>query len=250
MRFLAAMAVAGCVALGAQSASAQTDDSRFYINLSGAFEPGSQTYSDDGTFRLYDETGRLSVSSEVSSGAVLDVAVGGRVSGNFTFGLGFHRTSGSDVATVSGNAPHPIFFGRPRTFSKDLEALTRTEQALHISVGYLVSVGEKLDLHVTAGPSQFRFNQQVPVSVTITETSGTFAAVQATVATASRKRNVWGGHVGADLSYPVFESGAAVFRLGAYLRYAAASSEFRVVSNSVTTKLGGVQLGAGVRVRF
>lgn len=249
MRFLAALAVAGVV-LGAQSVNAQTDDSRFYINVSGAFEPGSQTYADDGTFRLYDETGRLSVASEVSSGAVLDVAVGGKVTGNFTFGMGFHRTSSSDPATVSGSAPHPIFFDRPRSFSQTLDDLTRTEQALHISVGYLVSVGEKLDLHITAGPSQFRFAQQVPGSVTIAETSGTFTTVQATVATESRKRNAWGGHVAADLSYPIFESGATTFRLGAFVRYAEASSEFQVVTNTVTTKLGGVQFGAGLRVRF
>jgi hypothetical protein len=249
MRMVAALVMAGWL-VGVSGAWAQTDESRFYINVNGAFEPGTQTYADDGTFRLYDETGRLSVSSEVSSGAVLDFAAGARVSGNFTFGLGFHRTSSSDVATVTGTAPHPIFFDRPRNFSQTLNDLTRTEQALHISVGYMAMVGEKLDVHITAGPSQFRFAQQVPGSVTITETGTALTQVQATVATASRKRNTWGGHVGADLSYPLFESGATTFRLGAFVRYAAAASEFEVVSNSVTTKLGGVQFGGGVRVRF
>ena len=250
MRFVAAMVLAGTVALIPSGVSAQTDDSRFYINVNGAFEPGSQTYADDGTFRLYDETGRLTVSSEVSSGAVLDFAAGAKVMGGFTLGLGFHRTSSSDPAAVSGAAPHPVFFDRPRSFSQTLDALTRTEQALHLSLGYVVALGEKLDLHLTAGPSQFRFAQQVPGSVTIAETGSSFATVQATVATEQRKRNTWGGHVGADLSYPVFESGAASFRLGGFVRYAAASSEFQVVTNTVTTKLGGVQIGGGVRVRF
>lgn len=249
MRIVTALVMTGLLA-GVSEASAQTDDTRFYINLNGAFEPGTQTYADDGTFRLYDETGRLSVSSEVSSGAVLDAAAGIKVTGGFTFGLGFHRTSSSDTATVSGAAPHPVFFDRPRNFTQTLDALTRTEQALHLSIGYMVMVGEKLDLHITAGPSQFRFAQQVPGSVTIAETGSAFTTVQATVAVEQRKRNAWGGHIGADLSYPVFESGAAAFRLGAYMRYAAASSEFQVVTNSVTTKLGGVQIGAGVRVRF
>ena len=250
MRFAAAMVLAGTVALIPSGVSAQTDDSRFYINVNGAFEPGSQTYADDGTFRLYDETGRLSVSSEVSSGAVLDVAAGVRVTGGFTVGLGFHRTSSSDAATVTGAAPHPVFFDRPRAFSQTLDALTRTEQALHLSVGYVLLLGEKLDVHITAGPSQFRFAQQVPGSVTIAETGSALTSVLATVAVEQRKRNAWGGHVGADFSYPVFETGATTFRLGAYMRYAAASSDFPVVTNTVTTKLGGVQIGAGVRVRF
>lgn len=249
MRFVTALAMTGLL-VSAGTAAAQTDDTRFYINVNGAFEPGTQTYADNGTFPLYGENGTLSTSSEVSSGAVLDFGAGARVTGNFTFGLSFHRTSSSDPATVTGAAPHPIFFDRPRNFSTTLEDLERTEQALHISVGYLVKVGEKLDLHITAGPSQFRFSQQVPATVTITETGSTFTTVNAAVATAARKRNVWGGHVGADLSYPVFESGAAAFRLGAYVRYAGASSEFEVVSNTVTTKLGGVQVGGGVRVRF
>ncbi len=251
MRFLAAVAVAGYVALGAQGASAQTDDSRFYINLNSAFEPGSQTYTDDGTFPLYDETGRLSVSSEVSTGAMLDFAAGGRITGAFTFGLGFQRASSSDPATVSGAAPHPIFFNRPRAFSQNIEGLTRTEQALHLSVGYLVDVGEKLDLHITAGPSQFRFAQQVPGSVAIEETSGQFTSVRPVVGIVSRKRNDWGAHVGVDLSYPVYELDTTTFRLGAFLRYAEASSDFQVVSgNPVKTDLGGVQMGVGVRVRF
>ena len=250
MRFSAAIVLVGAVALMPSVVSAQTDDSRFYINVNGAFEPGSQTYADDGTFRLYDENGRLSVSSDVSSGAVLDFAAGVKITGNFTMGLGFHRTSSSDPATVTGAAPHPVFFDRPRNFTQTLDALTRTEQAMHISVGYVVALGEKADLHITAGPSQFRFAQQVPATVTISETGSAFTSVLATVAVEQRKRNAWGGHVGADLSYPVFESGAASFRLGAYMRYAAASSDFLVVTNTVTTKLGGVQIGGGVRVRF
>ena len=250
MRFLTAVAVAACVGLSAVEAAGQTDEPRYYINLNGAFEPGSQTYADDGTFRLYDEDGRLNVSSEVSSGAVLDFSAGLILYEQFTLGLGFHRTSSSDPAIITGSAPHPIFFDRPRAFSQTLDDLTRTEQALHFSAGYLRTFNEKFELHVTAGPSQFRFAQQVPASVTIAETSSTFTAVQATVATASHKRNVWGGHVGADLSYPVFESGAALFRVGGYMRYAAASSEFAVVTNTVETKLGGFQIGAGVRVRF
>lgn len=250
MRFAAAMVLAGAVALIPTGVSAQTDESRFYINVNGAFEPGTQTYADDGTFRLYDENGRLSVASEVSSGAVLDFSAGARVTGNFTVGLGFHRTSSSDEATVSGTAPHPIFFDRPRSFSQTLSDLTRTEQALHISVGYLVKVGEKLDLHITAGPSQFRFAQQVPGSVTITETGSSFTTVNATVAIEQRKRNAWGGHVGADLSYPIYEAGATQLRLGGYVRYAEASSSFVVVTNTASTKIGGIQYGAGVRIRF
>ena len=93
MRLVRALVMAGLLA-GVNDAAAQTDESRFFLSVSGAFEPGTQTYADDGTFSLYDEVGRLSVgSADLSSGAVLDFGVGARVMGNFTVGANFHRTS-------------------------------------------------------------------------------------------------------------------------------------------------------------
>lgn len=249
MRLLTALVVASVLA-GVGEAAAQADESRFFLSVSGAFEPGKQTFADDGTFPLYDETGRLSVGSEVSSGAVLDFGVGARVTGNWTVGANFHRTSSTSEATVAGQAPHPIFFNRPRSFSSTVADLKRSEQALHLSVGYRLPINEKLDVHFYAGPSQFRFKQEVVSSVTITETSAAFTSVNAVTAVAARKDNAWGGHVGADLSYAVYQMDTTTFRLGGYIRYAEAASEFLVVSNSVKTKIGGVQLGVGLRVRF
>lgn len=250
MRFAAAMVVVGVAAFGPAAASAQTDEPRFLLSLNGAFEPGSESFSDDGTFTLYDEAGRLSVASEVSTGAILDMGVAARITGRFTLGISAHRGASGDVVTVNGQAPHPVFFNRPRAFSLSLEEVKRIEQALHLSAGVLVPLGEKLDVHIYAGPSQFRFSQQVVGSVAITEQSGTFAAVNATPTVVARKKNTWGGHIAADVSYPILQVGAATFRLGGFLRYAKASSEFEVVSNTVSTKVGGMQFGGGLRVRF
>jgi hypothetical protein len=248
MRVLTIVMVAALHA-GATEAAAQTDQSRFFLGVSGSFEPGTQTYDDNGTFTLYDETGRLNVGSEISSGAVLDFGVGARVGGNFLVAANFHRTSSTDEGTVSGQAPHPIFFDRPRSFTATVSDLKRTEQALHLSFGYRLGVTDKLDLQFLAGPSQFRFTQEVPAGVTIAEGTG-FTSVTATTTVTTRKDNTWGGHIGADLSYAVYQSGSTSFRLGAYARYAEAASEFQVVSNAVSTKVGGAQFGAGLRVRF
>lgn len=249
MRLLTTL-VAASVLAGAVEAAAQTDQSRFFLGVSGAFEPGTQTYADNGTFTLYDETGRLTVGSEISSGAVLDFGVGARVGGNFLVAANFHRTSSTDEATVSGQAPHPIFFDRPRSFSATVADLKRTEQALHLSIGYRLGLTDKLDLQILAGPSQFRFTQEVVGGVSIAETGGTLTSVNATSTVANRKANTWGGHVGADLSYAMYQSDETSFRLGVYARYAEAASEFLVVSNPANTKVGGTQFGAGLRVRF
>lgn len=249
MRLLTTL-VAVAVLAGATNAAAQTDQSRFFLGVSGAFEPGTQTFEDNGTFTLYDETGRLNVGSEISSGAVLDFGVGARVAGNFLVAANFHRTSSTDESTVSGQAPHPVFFDRPRSFSATVADLKRTEQALHLSLGYRIGLSDKVDLQILAGPSQFRFTQEVVSAVAIAETGGTLTSINATPTVTRRKDNTWGGHVGADLSFALYQSDTTSFRLGLYGRYAEASSEFLVVSNTASTKVGGTQFGAGLRVRF
>jgi hypothetical protein len=249
MRVAAAVMVAGMLA-APEAAWAQPAETRFLLSLSGAFEPGSESFTDDGTFTLYDEAGRLSVASEVSTGAIIDLGVGMVVRAPFTLGLGVHRGASADTVSVSGQAPHPIFFNRPRSFSLEIDDVKRIEQAVHFSAGVLLPINEKFDVHIYGGPSQFRFSQQVVSSVTITEASGAFTAVNVTPAIEARKKNTWGGHIAADFSYAVVELDNAVFRLGAFLRYAQASSEFQVVNNTVSTKVGGMQYGAGLRVRF
>lgn len=250
MRVAGALAVAAVVAIGPSVAWAQTDESRFMLSLSGAFEPGDEEFTDDGTFRLYDETGRLTVSGRSSTGAILDAGVGVRVVGNFTLGVSGHRGASADEATVTGQAPHPLFFNRPRSFSVTVPETKRIEQALHLSAGVLVPLGDKLDVHIYGGPSQFRFSQQVVGEVIIQEANAAATAVNVTPTIVARKKNSWGGHIGADFSYPVAQIGNGSFRLGAFVRYAQASSEFQVVSNTVSTKVGAIQFGGGLRVRF
>lgn len=249
MRLVTALVVAGVLA-GVSEAAAQADQSRVFFSVNGAIEPGKQTFSDDGRFRLYDEDGRVSVSSEVASGPVIDFGLGARVVGGLTVGASFHRTSATDEASVSGQAPHPIFFDRPRSFSATVTDLKRTEQALHLSLGYRFALTPAFDVHVFGGPSQFRFTQDVVNNVSIAESGTGFTTVSATPSTDTRRANAWGGHVGVDASYALWQDGNTSFRLGAYVRYAEAASEFQVVTNSVNTKIGGTQFGAGLRVRF
>ena len=130
----------------------------------------------------------------------------------------------------------------------------RIEQALHFSVGYLVPLGEKLDVHIYGRPVAVPLLAAGASAGTcvITEASGAFTSVQrATRPSSRRKKNVWGGHIGADFSYPICaDRQRLVPPRRASCATPQASSEFQVVSNTVATKVGGVQIGGGLRVRF
>ncbi len=247
MRVAAAVVVAAVAAFGPSVAFAQTEEARVLISASAGFQPGDQAWTDDGTFTLYDEAGRLTVGSDVSIGAFWDLGVAVRVNRGFTVGIGMHRGSGTEPIVVAGQAPDPAVFNRLRPFTATVDEGKRVEKAIHLSAGYLVPLGSKFDMHVFAGPSKFRYEQDVVDSVTIVETGATFTATPNVV---TRKDSTWGAHFGADVSYPVYQSFSTTVRLGAFLRYAKGASDLQVVSNRVSTDSGGFQYGGGIRFRF
>jgi hypothetical protein len=67
---------------------------------------------------------------------------------------------------------------------------------------------------------------------------------------AKREESPVGGHIGADVTYKFYESGRMKIGAGAFLRFAGASADIQVLDNVVSTDLGGVQLGFGLRTRF
>ena len=125
--------------------------------------------------------------------------------------------------------------------------LERKEQAIHYSLGYLMPLSERADLHLYAGPSQFLFSQQVVEAVTVTENPA-FTVTPNDLA--ERNGTSWGGHAAADLSFLVWEGLTSSARLGIFARYAGSASEFRAIDEDVDGNLGGMQFGGGLRFRF
>ena len=120
MRVAAAVVVA-VAAFGPSVAFAQTEEARVLISASVGFQPGDQAWTDDGTFTLYDEAGRLTVGSDVSIGAFWDLGFAVRVNRGFTVGLGMHRGSGTEPIVVAGQAPRPRVFNRLRPFTATVD---------------------------------------------------------------------------------------------------------------------------------
>lgn len=247
------MLVAAGMALAAASgASAQgrTDESRVYLSLNGGFEAGSETLSDTRTFTVYGERGSYTFETEAGGGALFDLGAGVKVWRQMSIGLGYHRVSGTSDGTVTGSVPHPLFFDRPRSFSERAGGLDRTEQAVHITFGWTVPVGEKLDVMVFGGPSQFRVEQGVVSSVNPAEQGPPYTTVVVQPQVTTQKESTWGAHVGVDGTYNIMASGRARLGLGGFLRWAGGSTDIEVLDNEVQTSPGGFQIGAGLRMRF
>lgn len=247
------IAVCALCLAGAREASAQpiqdwTD--RGYFNFNIGFESTSGTLNDDANFVLYDEPGTKEVQASVDSGAFIDFSVGGRVWKNVSAGIGFHREATTGQATAEASVPSPVVFLSNRPVAVSADDLKRSERAIHLQVGYMIPLNEKLTVHVFAGPSFFRLSQDVVGDLTFAE-QAPFTTVNATPTVVNRSDSVTGAHIGGDVSYVLYDTGTAKIGGGFFMRYAGATGRVTVLdSDEVESDLGGLQFGFGLRVRF
>lgn len=222
---------------------------RGYFNLNVGFESASDDFTDTGTRRIYDENANLSTAQSVDSGAFFDFSAGARVWRNVSVGIGFHQGSTDSDATIEGGVPHPLFFNRPRAFNASATNLERSERAVHVQLGYMIIVSDRLTAHAMLGPSFFKVRQDVISDFTFTEGPG-FTSVTVTPTVAERVDTPVGFNIGIDLAYKIVDVNPVKVGAGLLLRYAAAKAEIQLLQNTVETDLGGFQVGVGARLRF
>jgi outer membrane protein with beta-barrel domain len=223
---------------------------RAYFNFNIGFETTSGTLNDSVTFPLYGESGLKSVEQNVDSGSFIDFSGGTRVWRNVSVGIGYHRGSNTSEASGTASVPNPIFFNTNRAAAVSASDLDRTEYAVHLQFGYMIPLSDVLSVHVTAGPSFFRLQQDVLSDMTFTEGGFPFSTVTATPVVVERKDSVTGVNAGVDVAYQFYDGGDYKIGAGVFLRYAGASARITVIENEVDSDVGGLQIGFGARFRF
>jgi hypothetical protein len=241
----------GVLAGTANQASAQgaTWADRGYINVGWGVESGSSTMADTKTASVYEETATFNTSSTFTSGSLFDVGAGIRLFKNLTVGVAYHQEQNDTEAEITGSVPSPLFFNRPRTLSAT-EPLDRKEAATHVTLGWVVAINDKFDIHITGGPSFFRLTQEVISTVSQSETTATATTVGADFDKIEAKKSVTGYNVGADVTYIFWSNDSIRLGAGGFFRYTNAETELQMLSTSQPTKLGGTQFGLGARLRF
>lgn len=251
-RTLRAALVAAMLAGGGQPAWAQgmewTD--RVFGSVSFGFEGGSAEVSDSRSFTVYGESASIGSTSSFDADSIIDVQLGVRAWRNLGVALAYHAQSTTGTADVSGSIPHPIFFDRPRNFSESLDGIDRDEQATHLQIGWMVPFNDNLDVFLYGGPSFFRLSQELIADVTVAEQPPAFINVVVQPNLETRKKNATGFNVGADVAYMLYTTDRVRLGVGGFLRFTRATAEVSLANSVVETKLGGVQTGVGLRVRF
>jgi hypothetical protein len=247
-----ALLVAGAllVALVGEASAQMGPDRDYYVSVSGGRQTGTTDLSDQRTFTIYDEPGTIIVNGTVGSLSFFDLAVGRRITGGWTVGLGFHRGTKDGSSVVVMGVPHPLFFGRGRDRSEAVGGLAREEHATHLQIGYLWDLTDELQLHVVGGPSFFRVKQISVTDVQFSEVGPPFDQINIAVNVTTRSKNVTGGHVGADLTYRFYETDRFAMGAGGFVRWTGASAELTFLDSAITSNAGGFQYGVGLRFGF
>ena len=223
-----------------------------FINANGGYQVTKTDFTDTVDFTLFAEDGDFKADYQVAAGPLFDVS-GGVMLGRYgAVGVGVSRFRTQDDAAVTARLPHPLFFDRDRIVSGTASSLTREEIAVDVQAIWILPIARHFDLSLFGGPTFFIVEQDLVTSVSNTETfpfdTTTFDAANAQ----RQSQSGIGFNVGVDFTYFLQAAGpGARVGLGTLVRFSRASIDFASEDgDTIAVDAGGIQVGAGLRVRF
>ena len=232
-----------CLALCAMAtpASAQmTWTDKGFFNLDGGVQVGSSDVTVTTPFELYFEPGSLSSALDIKGGGFFNLAAGYKVWRNLAVGAGLTFTSSNGDAAITASVPDPLEFDHHRTVATSATDLKHSETQFHITGTWMLPVTDKMDVGFNFGPTFFSVNQEIPTALEVSEPGPTVTSV----AIDELDESTVGIHFGIDVNYMINPR----FGVGGMARYVWGSVDLENSTDSL--KLGGFQIGGGLRVRF
>jgi opacity protein-like surface antigen len=242
-----AVVAAVLVLIGTTAFAQSGEPLRGFVSINGGYQASSTDFRDSIVFTEFVEQGSIDSSYNVKTGPQLDVAGGARVWRSLGIGAGITRFSNSGTATVTGKIPHPFFFNQTRSVEGEAAGLKREELAFHIQAMAMVPGGERLSLVVFGGPSFFNVKQGIVQKLQYSQQYPYDTATFSGVDTDTPSESAIGFNAGADVGY-FFARNVGI---GGVIRFIRASVDFTSIDGeTVPVDAGGVQAGAGLRLRF
>jgi hypothetical protein len=185
--------------------------------------------------------------------------VGGGIRfGRFGVGLSVSRFADRQVASSSIVVPNRSLFNRTSSASATTQdPLLHNELALHLEARYVANL-PRVSVALFAGPSFFTIDKEVITGDHYTETFNFATAAQTEAISGydkeTKRLKQWGYNVGADVSYYLSE----LVGIGGLIRFSQATAKlpndiqsFQTgVASTTDLSVGGLQIGAGLRLRF
>ena len=231
--------------LGAARADAQWNG---FVNVNGSVQTDDRAATHRLTDTVFQETATYDATMISPGGTVLDAWVGARVWGDLGVGIGATVLNARGTIAVSGSVPSPLFTNRHREASAlERPGLNHQQIGVHLPLVYMIPVSERVHVAVSAGPSWFQLRHDALATVTRGDEVAPYTAVSLTdFTTAVEKGTGIGYNAALDVTYLL----TRYFGVGLFLRYTGGSVEMPFPDGPQSVEVGGVQAGAGLRLRF
>jgi hypothetical protein len=228
--------------------------SRFFFAVNMGGQNKEQSFSDDSTFSIYNETGATATAHTFGGGTLFDISAGVNVWKGLGVGIAYTTITNVNDALVSVRVPHPVIFGQSRTATAVAEDLEHSENAVHLQFMWTVPLTRKFLLTVSAGPSFFTVRQtvasvQAPEDILDPPPFNNLSIK--TVTLTDVKDSPVGVNVGLDGTYVITEIKGIGIGVGGFVRYTNATLDLPTdATGDAELTAGGPQGGVGLRLRF
>lgn len=257
----AALAATSPVVLSAQTPSTPTQTqpanptaavaypkpAKWFVNLHGGAQVGSQDADRTSPFTLYDEPATFESRQLINGGGLIDIGGAARLYRNYGVGISYAAFESTNDVQFSGSLPHPLLFDRPRSFN-GTSAADHKERGVHVQALWFIPFTDKIDFTVGVGPSFFTVEQGFVRGITFSENPPDFTSVTIdTTDTATIKESGVGFNVGGNMTYAI----TRLIGASAMVRYTRGSLTFNLAEGQTADlDAGGFQFGIGIGVRF
>ena len=167
---------------------------------------------------------------------------------NFGVGFAFSRVSKAGSWTGTARVPHPVIYDSPRTATLTFANQDREERAYHFQIVWVLPLGKKFDVMASVGPTYFKLEQDVVGDPKVAEVGSPYSEVRLVdIASVTSKIQKWGFNAGADVTYKINKT----FGVGTFIRWSGTTVNVNSgIRAAFDTKVGGLQFGGGLRIRF
>jgi hypothetical protein len=206
-------------------------------------------FEDNQTFQQYLETGSFKFEQTIHKPLFFDGGAAVRIWKQRLYaGMMLSYLSDAGSGHVTGQIPHPLLFGQPRSLTGDVSASTRREIAEHFQLSWTMPTVAGLEFTGFGGPSIFMTKQTYVSDLNVgleheVYPFDTFAFAGATTDTVNE--NIFGYNIGVDMTWQLSRSiGASML-----LRYSNGRKDFTPPGGvPFTVEAGGLHAGGGLRV--
>src|SRR5262245_29499853 len=245
MKWLMGVVAGAMCVLGASTASAQVLrdwTEKGFLNINGAAQVVGQDINNTILYDLYLETATIEASRDVPGGLFFDMMEGARLMRNLGAGLNYNGRSKKDDANYTASIPDPVNFDAFRIVAGTIPDMKFSEYTFAPLVVGRYPVTDVIDAIGFIGPAIRHVNADVVTGATIAETADP-AAPHVTPTVERIGKTFVGVQIGIDLRYTLNPR----FGVGGFIRYTGGGGD---LSEGVKIDAPGIQLGAGLRIKF